>query len=291
MKCLDYMKSQETFTLEKCDDCQFIMTNPRPEEESLWEYYKFDDYISHSDTKKGLVSKCYHIVRGWNIKYKTNLLGDKKGKLLEIGSGTGKLLAKCKEIGWDVIGIEPSAEARKIAKETNGIELLKDLEKAELKEGSVNTVMLWHVLEHLPNLNETFKSINKLLKKNGKLIVAVPNSKAYDDIKYQENWADYDVPRHLSHFQKETLTRIAEKYNFNVAKVKPMWFDSFYTSLLSEKIKSGKFNYIKGFSTGLKSNLKAMLKTGEFSSLIFILEKKREIRRFKRKMLFSRVVR
>ena len=134
--------------------------------------------------------------------------------------------------------------------------------------------MLWHVLEHLPNLNETFKSINKLLKKNGKLIVAAPNSKAYDAIKYQENWAGYDVPRHLSHFQKETLTRIAEKYNFNVAKVKPMWFDSFYTSLLSEKIKSGKFNYIKGFSTGLKSNLKAMLKTGEFSSLIFILEKK-----------------
>lgn len=133
MKCLDYMKSQETFTLEKCDDCQFIMTNPRPEEESLGEYYKFDDYISHSDTKKGLVSKCYHIVRGWNIKYKTNLLGDKKGKLLEIGSGTGKLLAKCKEIGWDVIGIEPSADARKIAKEINGIELLKDLEKSRTK--------------------------------------------------------------------------------------------------------------------------------------------------------------
>lgn len=168
MKCLDYMKSQETFTLEKCDHYQFIMTNPRPEEESLGEYYKFDDYISHSDTKKGLVSKCYHIVRGGNIKYKTNLLGDKKGKLLEIGSGTGKLLAKCKEIGWDVIGIEPSADARKIAKEINGVELLKDLEKVELKQGSVNTVMLWHVLEHLLNLNETFKSINKLLKKERK---------------------------------------------------------------------------------------------------------------------------
>ena len=274
MKCLDYMKSKETFTLEKCDSCQFIMTNPRPVDESLGEYYKFDDYISHSDTKKGLVSKCYHIVREWNIKYKTKLLGHEKGRLVEIGSGTGKLLAKCKNIGWDVIGVEPSAEARRVAKKTNGIELLKDLGEVKLKKGTVNTIMLWHVLEHIPNLNQTFESIKKLLKDDGKLIIAVPNSKAYDAIKYQENWAGYDVPRHLSHFQKETLTRIAEKYDLKVTKVKPMWFDSFYTSLLSEKIKSGKFNYIKGFSTGLRSNLKAMLKTGEFSSLIFILKKK-----------------
>ena len=119
-----YEKSR-TFALEKCENCQFIMTNTRPVEERLGEYYGFDNYISHSDTKEGFVSKCYHIVRKWNIKHKTNQLGEKKGKLVEIGSGTGKLLAKCKEVGWDVKGIEPSAEARRIAKETNGIELLK----------------------------------------------------------------------------------------------------------------------------------------------------------------------
>ena len=151
---------------------------------------------------------------------------------------------------------------------------MKNLDEIDIKNSSIDTVMLWHVLEHIPNLNQTFEAINKLLKDDGKLIVAVPNSKPYDAIKYQGNWAGYDVPRHLFHFQKETLTRIAKKYNFRVTKVKPMWFDSFYTSLLSEKIKSGKFNYIKGFSTGLRSNLKAMLKTGEFSSPIFIFEKK-----------------
>jgi 2-polyprenyl-3-methyl-5-hydroxy-6-metoxy-1,4-benzoquinol methylase len=263
------------------------MTNPRPVEERLGEYYEFDNYISHSDTKEGFVSKCYHIVRKWNIKHKTSLLVEKKGKLVEIGSGTGKLFAKCKEVGWDVKGIEPSAEARRIAKETNGIELLKNLDEADIKDSSIDTVMLWHVLEHIPNLNQTFEAINKLLKDDGKLIVAVPNSKAYDAIKYQENRAGYDVPRHLSHFQNETLRRIAKKYNFRVTKVKPMWFDSFYTSLLSEKIKSGKLNYIKGFSTGLRSNLKAMLKTGEFSSLIFIFEKKRGKSRDLRKKRLS----
>ena len=68
LECIDYMKSREVFTLEKCNHCQFIFTNPRPEEGRLGEYYKFEDYISHSDTKEGLISKCYHIVRSWNIK-------------------------------------------------------------------------------------------------------------------------------------------------------------------------------------------------------------------------------
>lgn len=273
LKCLDYMKSKETFLLVECQDCQFIFTNPRPNDEMLGEYYKFEDYISHSDTKKGLISKCYHAVRIINIKNKIKLLPKKKGLLLEIGSGTGKLLAKCKQIGWNVIGVEPNSYARKIAKEVNGIELLKDTTELQLKSNSVDAVMMWHVLEHIPNLNESLKKISTLLKTNGVLIIGVPNSKSYDATKYKENWAGYDVPRHLSHFQKSSLKILAEKHGFEVKKIKPMAFDSFYTSLLSEKIKSGKYNYVKGFSTGLKSNVKAMLGNGEYSSLIFILEK------------------
>ena len=267
------MKSKETFLLMECQDCQFIFTNPRPKDEMLGEYYKFEDYISHSDTKKGPIGKCYHAVRTINIKNKIKLLPKKKGILLEIGSGTGKVLSKCKQIGWRVIGVEPNSSARKIAKEVNGIELLKDTTELQLKNNSVDAVMKRHVLEHLPNLNESLKKTSTLLKKNGVLIIGAPNSKSYDATKYKENWAGYDVPRHLSHFQKYSLKILAEKHGFEVKKIKPMVFDSFYTSLLSEKIKSGKYNYVKGFSTGLKSNVKAMLGSGEYSSLIFILEK------------------
>ena len=178
-------------------------------------------------------------------------------------------------MGWKTIGVEPSLEARKIAKETNHIELIGNINTVKEKKNSIDRVMLWHVLEHIPNIDEVFVKINLLLKDDGKLIIAVPNSKAYDAEKYQENWAGYDVPRHLSHFQKTTFKRIADKHSFEITKIKPMWFDAFYTSLLSEKIKTGKYNYIKGFSTGLRSNIKAVVGKGEFSSLIFILEKKR----------------
>ena len=206
----------------------------------LGEYYRFKDYISHSDTKKVLISKCYHAVRIINIKNKIKLLPKKKGLLLEIGSGTGKLLTKCKQIGSNVIGVEPNSSARIIAKEVNGIELLKDTTELQLKNNSVDSVMMWHVLEHLPNLNDSLKKISALLKTNGMLIMGVPNSKSYDATKHKECWAGYDVPRHLSNFQKSSLKILAEKHGFEIKKIKAMAFDFFYTSLLSEKIKSGK---------------------------------------------------
>lgn len=155
LMCLDYMKSKECFLLVECQDCQFIFTNPRPKDDMLGEYYKFEDHIPHSNTRKGLISKCYHSVRIINIKNKIKLLPKKRGVLLETGCGTGKLLAKCSEIGWNVIGVEPNSSAHKIAKEVTGIELLKETKELKLNKSSIDTVMRWHVLEHIPNLNES----------------------------------------------------------------------------------------------------------------------------------------
>jgi len=146
------MKSKDSFLQVGYQDCQFIFTNARPKDDMLGEYYKFEDYISHIDTRKGLISKCYHAVRIINIKNKIKLL-PKKGILLEMGCGTGKLLAKCREIDWNVIGVEPNSSASKRAKEVNRIELLKEIKEFKLNNNSVDTVMMWHVLEHIPNLN------------------------------------------------------------------------------------------------------------------------------------------
>ena len=204
------MKSKEYFLLVECQDCQFIFTNPRPKDDVLSEYCKFEDHISHSDTREGLIRKCYHAVRIINIKNKIKLLPKKKGVLLEIGCGTGKLLAKCREIGWNVIGVEPNSSAHKIAKKVTGIELLKKRKELKLNNNSVYTVMMWHLLEHIPNFNESSLKISALLKTNGILIIGVPSSKSYDATKYRECWAGNDVPRHLSHFQKSNLKILAK---------------------------------------------------------------------------------
>jgi len=132
---------------------------------------------------------------------------------------------------------------------------------------------MWHVLEHVPDFNKQFKSFKKLLNKNGIVIIAVPNFESYDSNFYKEYWAALDVPRHLWHFSEKSISKIASEHNFILKDVKPMWFDSFYVSLLSEKYKYKKVNYLRAFSIGLISNLKS-IKNGQFSSKIYILESK-----------------
>ena len=134
-------------------------------------------------------------------------------------------------------------------------------------------ITLWHVLEHLPNLEDHISVFKKLLKPNGTLIIAVPNYKSFDAKHYKQFWAAYDVPRHLWHFSQSSVSNLVSKDSFQVEKVKPMWFDSFYVSLLSEKYKTGKSNLISGFKTGLMSNIKAK-SSGEFSSKIYVLKKR-----------------
>lgn len=270
--CQDHMKSKQSFTLTRCNNCTLIATNPRPELKDLDNYYDFEDYISHSQTKKGLINKCYHIIKAINTNRKVKLLGKQKGSVLEIGSGTGYLLNKCRKKGWETVGVEHNMKARENANRFNDIELISSID--EVKENSFERIMMWHVLEHIADINEVFKSIKKMLKKEGKLIIAIPNPRANEIKKYKENWAAFDVPRHLYHFEKQCIETIAERHDFEILKTKPMWFDALYISMLSEKIKSGKNNYIKGITTGLWSNIKAFTVNGEYSSLIYILTHK-----------------
>ena len=276
-KCDDHMKSQETFTLTKCTNCGLIATNPRPLEKELGKYYEFEDYISHSETKKGLINKWYHIIKRLNINKKVNILSKEKGRLLEIGSGAGFLLNKFKERGWDTVGIEANAKARENAKASNNIKLKASIGEIKHEENTFDRVMMWHVLEHVAGLDGLFTTINKVIKKNGKLIIAVPNSNANEIKRYKSHWAAYDVLRHLYHFQKSSIKSIADKYGFVVEKINPMWFDSYYISMLSEKIKTGKNNYINAISTGMWSNLKALTINGEYSSLLYILTPKEPV--------------
>lgn len=184
-KCDDHMKSQETFTLTKCTNCGLIVTNPRPLEKELGKYYEFEDYISHSETKKGLINKWYHIIKRLNTNKKVNILGKEKGRLLEIGSGAGFLLNKCKERGWDTVGIGANAKARENAKASNNIKLKASIGEIKHEENIFDRVMMWHVLEHVAGLDGLFTTINKVIKKNGKLIIAVPNSNANEIKKVQ----------------------------------------------------------------------------------------------------------
>jgi 2-polyprenyl-3-methyl-5-hydroxy-6-metoxy-1,4-benzoquinol methylase len=270
LKTNDFCISGESFELHWDSNLDMLVTKPQPD--NLARYYESEDYISHTDAQNSFTDRLYQAVKRKNLKNKIQLIDNQedKGKsLLDIGAGTGDFLVTAKKAGYTVAGVEPNAKARDLAK-LKGVELNAALGEVEDKQFQIIT--LWHVLEHLPNLEQQINAIVSLLNEDGTLIIAVPNFKSFDAKHYKSHWAGYDVPRHLWHFSKTAITKLFQKHKMEVVSIRPMWFDAFYVSMLSEKYKGNKLYLISAFFVGLWSNLKAIF-TKEHSSLIYILKR------------------
>ncbi|MFT5248313.1 MAG: 2-polyprenyl-3-methyl-5-hydroxy-6-metoxy-1,4-benzoquinol methylase [bacterium] len=276
LKVKDHSVSGESFQLIKNETYGFLETFPQPEEQKLSEYYKTEDYISHTDSKRNLLEKAYHVVRNISLKRKLKLINSfesEEKNLLDVGCGTGDFLKVAQLNNWQVSGIEPNEQARQIANQKTNNMVFETEQLSNFKKYSFDVISLWHVLEHLPKLHEHISILKNLLKVNGTLLIAVPNHASYDAKYYKIFWAAYDVPRHLWHFNQTSISKLFESNNMQVVKTHPMKFDAYYVSLLSEKYKSGFMNPIKGFWTGLRSNMKAKQST-EYSSLIYVIKNK-----------------
>lgn len=276
--CKDYTASQEQFDVWKCSNCTFRFTQNVPDAAHIGPYYQAVEYISHSDTKKGLVNSLYHLVRNFTLKSKRNLLkkvtGLKHGVLLDVGAGTGAFAHTMANARWKVTGLEPDDIARTNALNNYNVEL-KALTELDLQQpANFDAITMWHVLEHVHDLHGYLEKFSQILKPAGRLLIAVPNYCSYDAQYYQQCWAAYDVPRHLYHFSVKSMEILLEQKGFVVEALKPMWFDSVYVSLLSEKYKNGKENLFRGAWTGMVSNLKALSDTRKCSSVIYIIRKK-----------------
>jgi len=271
----DYFLSGEAFEIVSCSNCGFRFTNPRPKPSDLGNYYKSTNYISHSNTSKGLFSLVYQRVRNYTLKQKQYLIekNSTKGTILDIGCATGHFLNQLKLSGWNTIGVEPDRETREAAIREFGLNVVDEPELETITNETIDCITMWHVLEHVSELNQRVAQIFKLIKQDGIVFIAVPNSNSFDAIHYGKYWAGYDVPRHLYHFTQKDIKLLFEKHGFTLLKTLPMKFDAFYVSLLSEKYKSGKMNLFSAFLTAFRSNVKYGAKNG-YSSLIFVFKKK-----------------
>lgn len=266
----DYAVTGETFSIKKHGELDMWVTHPVPE--CLDPYYQSEDYISHSDSSNSFFEKLYQGVKSYSLNKKVRLLErytNNKGHLLDYGAGTGAFVEQAIKGGWEATGMEPNKMARMRAQE-KGLMLKSDW--GELVNDQFDVITLWHVLEHIPDLQKSIAQINQLLKPNGILVLALPNFKSWDAKHYGTFWAGYDVPRHLWHFSKESITALFDTFGFRLLKTHPLYFDAYYVSLLSEKYRSGNMRWIPGILNGLRSNMSAM-SSGEYSSLIYVLEK------------------
>lgn len=278
LRVKDYTVSGEEFEIWECKNCTQRFTQNIPEKEDIGKYYQSENYISHSDTTKGLVNNLYHKVRKHTLIQKRKLIekstGKNNGNILDVGAGTGAFLSTMKMSNWKIAGTEPDKNAREKARELHGINLDQSEKINSLPEQSFDAITLWHVLEHVHDLHDYVEQLNKLLSPDGKLFIAVPNYTSYDATIYKEYWAAYDVPRHLYHFSPKAMKNLLKAHALNIEKMKPMWFDSIYVSMLSEQYKTGKSHPIKAMINGSISNLKTFFDKTKCSSVIYIASKK-----------------
>jgi len=275
-KAKDFTITGEEFELKECRNCSFIITSPRPDKESIGKYYASEDYISHSGKSKTLFDKIYLYARNITLNWKCQLINEYSpipSSILDYGCGTGEFLNRIKNKGWKIAGIEPAEVARKKANHLLSNKVYESIENQEI--GSVQVITLWHVLEHIHDLNASLQKLKNLLTSDGIIIIAVPNPKSHDSGYYKNEWAAYDVPRHLWHFSQNNMISLLKKHSLKVVNIKPMKLDSFYVSLLSEGYKNPEqpklITGFKAFIEGFKSNLSAR-KTTEYSSLIYIAQ-------------------
>lgn len=270
----DYSLTQEDFTIVECPHCTLRFTFPIPSKELIAPYYNFPEYISHTDVKKGWMNILYHKIRKHTLLQKTQwvqgLFTGHKGNLLEIGAGTGAFADAMIQKGWSVTALEPDESSRLRAFDNYGIDLLPIDELYNLPSKKFEIISLWHVLEHVHDLKPYLAAFERLLKPNGRLIIAVPNYTSYDASFYKNFWAAYDVPRHLYHFSPVSMKQLLAPYHFSIVQTKPMWFDSFYVSLLSEKYKkTGIIGVLRAFFIGCLSNIYAIKNHQKASSIIY----------------------
>lgn len=275
LTALDHTVTGERFDIYECKTCSLRFTQDVPDANSISRYYESEDYISHSNTSKGLVNRLYQIVRKRTLVSKRSLVsrftGMKKGSVLDYGSGVGAFANEMREAGWTVTALEPESLARQKARDIFNLELRDVTDLFSLPAASFDAITLWHVLEHVHQLHACIKQLRILLKPGGVLFIAVPNYNSKDAKIYRSYWAAYDVPRHLYHFTPAAMENLMKGHGLHIKRYAPMWFDSFYISMLSSRYKSGTVKLLKSFFNGLSSNLGAMTNHKKCSSVVYVI--------------------
>jgi 2-polyprenyl-3-methyl-5-hydroxy-6-metoxy-1,4-benzoquinol methylase len=276
----DHTYSKKKFHLVKCNHCTLVFTNPRPKESSIGQYYDSPEYVSHTDTNKGLLFILYGLVKTRALAEKIKLLESftTTKTILDYGAGSGDFSAELADSNWRVTAFEPDTNARtKIVEKSSKVKLSDTIDSIPTESKSIIT--LWHVLEHVHRLKQTIGQFKRILENNGHLVIAVPNYNSKDAEHYKAEWSAYDVPRHLYHFDYLAMKTLIENQGFVLKTIKPLWFDSYYVSLLSEKNRNsgstiGSFlAWPIAFCIGLISNFYALRSTERCSSIIYIFQK------------------
>lgn len=227
----DHLVTGRKFDILKNPETTILETHPRPTKEELPTYYDSENYTSHNDKSAGIVSFCYRIIKSISTRRKIRIgqnslsknTPQNKPRLLDVGCGTGDFLYSCLKKGWQINGIENNKNAKNNSRTEVSSFIFDDFEFLKSQPERFDIITMWHSLEHIIDLKQTIVDMKKLLTNKGVIVVACPNHKSFDAMFYKESWAAYDLPRHLWHFDKDSISKLFLEHNMQLTKTLPMY--------------------------------------------------------------------
>lgn len=250
---MTYWEYPGSFRVVSCRNCKLVFTNPRPVLAKIGQYYTQENYWGRDfDSKEKKYNDARERDTAYGMVYDLLLKQKKKGKILDIGAGTGLFLSKLKELGWDVSGVEISPEAVKYAKKQYNISLKKgDVFDVAFPKNTYDVVVLNGALEHMYDPMKTLQLAYALLKNGGILIFSVPNVDSIGKAVFGSNWFPWQLPRHLYHFSPTTIRAYLKKITFkNITIYHNYWIQNQYILFQSPRY---------GFSPKFKKSKKGGL--------------------------------
>jgi len=232
-------QGNQTYSYHRCISCNLIYQHPIPSDKEIADFYpeSYTVYKQPCRTHFTPLQLSFLKQRHGYKQLKTGLLSDffatilrreyvndivdyvENGLALDIGCGNGEYLLRLKSIGWKCKGVEFNDKAVSICL-SNGLDIFQgDLKSAKFGSSTFDLVTAHHLLEHVPDPNELFSEISRLLKPGGRLLIRTPNAKALGRSWFGTNWYANDVPRHLYLYSKGNLTKLAQGHGLTPVKI------------------------------------------------------------------------
>jgi 2-polyprenyl-3-methyl-5-hydroxy-6-metoxy-1,4-benzoquinol methylase len=229
VRALDRLVTGEgPFGVVECKACEFALTTPQLSGEELGHYYAdayYEDFYEHSGgDKEGLLVRLRGVVRrrGARRRYSRppfRFDGVRRGRLLDVGCGSGELLEHFAAQGWQPYGIDPSRAAAEAARRRGAEAHEGTLQDHPWQGETFEAITFQHSLEHVIDPVAELERARALLAPGGVLAIAVPNWASWQRHLFRNRWFILDLPRHQQHFSPRALRALAERLGLDVEDV------------------------------------------------------------------------
>lgn len=221
------------FKVVRCTGCGLMRTDPRPPPDQIHQFYPEEDYgpyqIQQTDRNRSMLSRAF-----WRIMDPKPLPLQPPGRILEMGASHGTFLAEKRDQGWLVSGYDFSERQCQIAAQHFDVQVQAvNLEHYDYPERDVDLVAAWMVLEHLYDPAAFLRKLHGVTRAGGWLALSVPDAGSLVYRVFGEYCYGWQLPTHLYHFERSTLSRLLEQNGWKVSRVSRQRSASMWTSSLA----------------------------------------------------------